>query len=159
MSGLAEDRSAEEGLMLCGLEADGQSFGIDTRRIREVVGVTPVQRVPLAPACIAGMVSYRGEVLTTVSLRALLGMEPKRGLSCLLVLDGDVTWDGGAEQFGLMVDGVGGVVAVDDDLLASNPPPLEERLKRLYKAAYRVRAGLIVELDPERMRPGVLGSQ
>jgi purine-binding chemotaxis protein CheW len=151
MSGLIDEAGEADGLMLCRLEADGQSFGIDTRRIREVLGVTVVQRVPLAPAFIAGMVSYRGEVLTTVSLRALLGMEPKGGPSCLLVLDGDVQWTGGDEQFGLMVDG--------DDLLANNPPPLGERLKRLYKAAYRVRKGLIVELDPERMRPGVVGCE
>jgi chemotaxis signal transduction protein len=49
-------------------------FGIETRQIREVLGTTTPQRVPLAPEYIAGVVPYRGEVLTTVSFRALLGL-------------------------------------------------------------------------------------
>lgn len=142
-----------EDLMLCAFETGGISFGIDTRRIREVLGGTLIHKVPLAPHFIAGMVSYRGEVLTTISLRALLAMPPYGGESCLLVLDGPVQWNGDAEQFGLMVDTVGGVVAVGRDLLANNPPPLNEHLRRVFQAAYRGKAGLIVQLDPERMRP------
>ncbi len=145
--------TTRDDLMLCALETGSFRFGIDTRRIREVLGVTHVQRVPLAPRFIAGVVAYRGEVLTTVSLRALLALPPFAGDSCLLVLDGDVQWNGDAEQFGLMVDTVGGVVAVEEDLLASNPPPLQEHLRQLFQAAYRGRAGLIVQLDPDRMRP------
>lgn len=145
--------SIAEGLILCALETGGQSFGIDTRCIREVLGDTPVQRVPLAPPFIGGIVSYRGELLTAVSLRALLGMPPFEKVSALLVLDGELQWNGEAEQFGLMVDAVGGVVPVGENLLADNPPPLEEHLRRLFQAAYRARFGLIVQLDPERMRP------
>jgi purine-binding chemotaxis protein CheW len=142
-----------EDLMLCAIETGGFSFGIDTRRIREVLGVTPVQKVPLAPHFISGMVSYRGEVLTTVSLRALLAMPPYECESCLLVLDGLMRRNGEAEQFGLMVDRVGGVVAVGEDLLANNPPPIAEWLRCLFQAAYRGRTGLIVQLNPEQMRP------
>jgi len=62
---------------------------IDTRQIREVLGTTAPQRVPLAPEYIAGVVSYRGEVLTTVSFRALLGLECRAGSNCILVFDGE----------------------------------------------------------------------
>ncbi len=53
---------------------EARRFGIDTRKIREVLGERDLQRVPMAPAFIAGVVPYRGEVLTTVNLRALLGL-------------------------------------------------------------------------------------
>ena len=54
-------------------------FGIDTTGDSRGAGSRAPQRVPLAPAYIAGVMPYRGEVLTTVSLRALLGMEDGSG--------------------------------------------------------------------------------
>ena len=66
-----------------------ETFGIDTSKIREVLGERDLQRVPMSPAFIAGVVPYRGEVLTTVNLRALLGMELQRGRCCVLVMEDD----------------------------------------------------------------------
>ena len=101
------------------------------------------------------MVTYRGEVLTTVSLRVVLGMEPaeKGSGSYVLVLDGDLNWEGAAEQFGLQVDGVDGVVAVVEDLLLANPPALSEAYRSLCLAAYRAKGGVVVQLDPEELKP------
>jgi purine-binding chemotaxis protein CheW len=128
-------------------------FGMDTRKIREVLGIRVVQRIPLAPRYIAGAVSYRGEVLTTVSLRALLGLSPTAGETWVMVLDGETSRPGKAEPFGLMVDAVGGVTMVMEDLLRENPPTLPESYRGLCCGAFRTPEGLLVELDPERLRP------
>ena len=77
----------EDRVSLCLLLTGDGRYGIDTRKIREVLGGRTVQRVPLAPAYIGGIVPYRGEVLTAVSFRALLGMVPYPGESAVLVLD------------------------------------------------------------------------
>ena len=71
----------EETVSVCSLRAGTGLFGIDTREIREVLGATVPQRVPLAPEYIAGVVPYRGEVLTTVCFRMLLGLERWAGAS------------------------------------------------------------------------------
>src|ERR1700727_2650494 len=62
----------------------GGGSGSDTSKIREVLGERELQRVPMSPGFIAGVVPYRGEVLTTVNLRALLGMEAHSGKGCVL---------------------------------------------------------------------------
>ena len=73
---MSEDAAIE----LCEMYTGGKVFGIATSAIREVLGVRTVHRVPLAPDFIAGMVAYRGEVLTTVSLRSALGvLDPGAG--------------------------------------------------------------------------------
>jgi len=137
---------------LCSLRAGSGLFGIDTRQIREVLGKTAPQRVPLAPEYIAGVVPYRGEVLTTVSLRALLGLEPWTGAHCVLVFDDEEN----EERFGLTVDGVGGVVTLGRDALETNPGALDARGVALFDGAYRMQPGLIVRLDPRRLRPSRL---
>ncbi|SNS37022.1 purine-binding chemotaxis protein CheW [Granulicella rosea] len=158
----------EEYLSLCSFTAGTARFGIDTHRIREVLGRRLLQRVPLAPAYIGGIVPYRGEVLTTVSFRALLGLPPFAGESAVLVLEDCESGDRGPndeqeqhgtarESFGLMVDAVGGVVTVARSILAANPATLDERSKTLFDGAFRMPDGLLIRLDPGMLRPARLG--
>jgi purine-binding chemotaxis protein CheW len=137
---------------ICSLRVGTGMFGIDTRQIREVLGTTAPQRVPLAPEYIAGVVPYRGDVLTTVSFRALLGLERRAGANCVLVFADEEN----EERFGLMVDGVGGVIAVGRSLLEANPSGLDARSQELFDGAYKLQSGLMVRLDPQRLRPSRL---
>src|SRR5260370_4240481 len=141
-----------EAVSVCSMLAGNESFGIDTAKIREVLGNRDLQRVPMAPAYIGGVVPYRGEVLTTVNFRALLGKGEHTEASCVLVLDDDEA----GERFGLVVDAVGGVVTVNRKMLEANPCTLEARAKWLFDGAYKMQTGLLVRLDPQRLRPSRL---
>lgn len=147
-----EMQDESDAVSLCSLFAGSESFGIDTRKIREVLGKRELQRVPMAPAYIGGVVPYRGEVLTAVNFRALLGMEDSAAVSCVLVLEDDE----GEERFGLAVDEVGGVVTVNRRMLEENPCTLEARGKWLFDGAYKMQTGLMVQLDPKRLCPSRL---
>lgn len=143
----------DDSTSLCSIFAGDESFGIDTGKIREVLGKRELERVPMAPAFVAGVVPYRGDVLTTVSFRALLGLSESDGAGCVLVLeDSD-----GEERFGLLVDVVGGVVTVSRKMLEANPCTLEARCKWLFDGAYKMPNGLMVQLDPQKLRPSQLG--
>ena len=142
----------DDAVSLCSMFAGSESFGIDTRKIREVLGKRDLQRVPMAPAFIGGVVPYRGEVLTTVDFRALLGMGEHTETSCVLVLEDE----DGEERFGLVVDAVGGVVTVNRNMLEANPCTLESRGKWLFDGAYKMATGLMVQLDPQKLRPSRL---
>jgi len=147
-----EIQDENDAVSLCSMFAGNESFGIDTAKIREVLGNRDLQRVPMAPAYIGGVVPYRGEVLTTVNFRALLGKGEHTEASCVLVLDDDEA----GERFGLVVDAVGGVVTVNRKMLEANPCTLEARAKWLFDGAYKMQTGLLVQLDPQRLRPSRL---
>jgi purine-binding chemotaxis protein CheW len=137
-----------DAISVCLVRVDGQVFGIDTRQIREVLGKTVLQPVPLAPEYVAGVASYRGEVLSTVSLRVLLGMEKWSGASYVVVLE-DAEDD---LRFGLAVDGMGGVAMVSRQTLEPNPSTLDARSKALFAGAYQVSEELVAMLDLFRLR-------
>jgi purine-binding chemotaxis protein CheW len=141
-----------DAVSLCSLYAGEETFGIDTRKIREVLGERDLQRVPMSPPFIAGVVPYRGEVLTTVNLRVLLGMETSSSSGCVLVMEDDEA----AERFGLVVDAVGGVVTVSRRTLEANPCTLAARGKWLFDGAYKMENGLMVRLDPQKLCPSRL---
>ena len=64
--------------------------------------------------------------------------------------------DEAAERFGLVVDAVGGVVTVSRRVLENNPCTLESRAKWLFDGAYKMDAGLMVQLDPKKLSPSRL---
>lgn len=139
----------EDVFSLCQMMLGGQSMGIDTRKIREVLGARSIQRVPLAQPGIAGVISYRGDVLTAVDLRELFALESGEGERSVLVIEGE-------ERFAVAVDSVGGVASVRQKDREPNPDTLPTRSKALFDGAFKVEERLIVQLDPERLRPSRL---
>jgi purine-binding chemotaxis protein CheW len=137
---------------ICSVRLDQALYGIPITHILEIVGSVRPQPVPLAPAFVGGLIHYRGDVLTTVSLRQLLGLPPRQGSQDLLVLESS----GGF--FGLLVDAVGEVLTLCSDGHESNPSTLDERSRALFAGAYKLENGLLVMLDPERLDPMRLGA-
>jgi purine-binding chemotaxis protein CheW len=132
---------------MCSVRLGQTLFGIPISHILEIVGAARPQPVPLAPSFVGGLVHYRGDVLTTVSLRQLLGMPPREGPQDILVLE----CAGGC--FGLLVDSVGEVLTVSSGDFEPNPSILNERRRALLAGAYKLKDSLLVMLDPERLDP------
>ena len=94
-----------------------------------------------------GLIHYRGDVLTTVSLRQLLALPPKDGAQDVLVLESK----GGC--FGLLVDSVGEVLSASTAEYEPNPSILNGHRRDLLAGAYKLKDQLLVMLDPERLDP------
>jgi purine-binding chemotaxis protein CheW len=132
---------------MCSVRLGQTLFGVPITHILEIVGSARPQPVPLAPAFVGGLVHYRGDVLTTVSLRQLLGMPPKDGSQDILVLESA----GGI--FGLLVDSVGEVLNASTTDHEPKPSILDERHRALFAGAYKLKDSLLVMLDPEQLDP------
>lgn len=132
---------------VCSVRLGKTLFGVPIRHILEIVGAARPQPVPLAPGFVGGLVHYRGDVLTTVSLRELLGLPPRQGAQDILVLESA----GGC--FGLLVDSVSEVLTVSSADYEPNPSILDERRRALLAGAYKLKNSLLVMLDPERLDP------
>jgi purine-binding chemotaxis protein CheW len=140
---LAQDQSIE----MCSVRVGSTLYGIPVTSIVEILGKPTKQRVPLAPGYIGGLVHYRGEVLTTVSLRSLLRMPPHDAAEDILVFEGA---DG---YFGLLVDEVSEVITVLPADFEGTPSTLDNRRKALFAGTYKLSNALLVMLDPERLDP------
>src|ERR1017187_2843662 len=146
-----KEKTATVLVEMCSVRLGQTLFGVPIKHILEIVGSARPQPVPLAPAFIGGLVHYRGDVLTTVSLRQLLGLPPNDGRQDILVLESS----GGC--FGLLVDSVGEVLTVSSADHEPNPSILDERRRALFAGAYKLKDSLLVMLDPEQLDPMRLG--
>jgi len=147
MKGIDRKEKSPAPAEMCSVRLGTALFGVPISHILEIVGAARPQPVPLAPAFVGGLVHYRGDVLTTVSLRQLLDMPLREGPQDLLVLESA----GGC--FGLLVDSVGEVLTVSSGEHEPNPSTLDERRKSLFAGAYKLKGGLMILLDPERLDP------
>jgi purine-binding chemotaxis protein CheW len=137
---------------MCSVRLGAALYGVPITHILEIVGAARPQPVPLAPVFVGGLVHYRGDVLTTVSLRQLLDMPPKDGPQDILVLESS----GGC--FGLLVDSVGEVLTVSSADHEPNPSILDGRRKALFAGAYKLKDSLLIMLNPEQLDPMRLGA-
>ena len=135
---------------VCSVRVGTTLFGIPIQHILEIVGSARPQPIPLAPGFVGGLIHYRGDVLTTVSLRYLLDLPPLEGAQDVLVLESE------AGCFGLQVDSVGEVLSVSGIDYEPNPSILNERRRTLLAGAYKLKESLLIMLDPERLDPAQL---
>jgi purine-binding chemotaxis protein CheW len=147
-----KEKAAAALVEICSVRLGQTLYGVPITHILEIVGSARPQPVPLAPLFVGGLVHYRGDVLTTVSLRQLLGLPPRDGPQDILVLESS----GGC--FGLLVDSVGEVLTLSSAEHEPNPSIVDERRRALFAGAYKLKDSLLVMLDPEQLDPMRLGA-
>ncbi len=136
-----------EQVEICSVRLAKGLFGIAIPHILEIVGGARPQPVPLAPPFVGGLMHYRGDVLTTVSLRQLIDLPPMEGPQDVLVVESS------SGCFGLLVDSVGEVLTVSSEEFEPNPSTVNEKRRMLFAGAYKLKDELLIMLDPERLDP------
>lgn len=134
------------GRELCTFEVAGCLFGLDVRRVQEVLRTHTMTRVPLAPRAIRGLINLRGQIVLAIDLHYCLGLRQTLGDSCVMsvVLRSD---DG---PISLLVDVIRDVAEVNDVALAL-PDTLDENARSLIRGAYPRGERLLLELDVDRV--------
>ena len=124
-----------------------QLFGLPISRVQDVFMPQRLTRVPLARPEIAGVLNLRGRIVTAIDMRRRLGL-PKRddGRKPMAV---GIEFKG--ESYGLLIDTVGEVLKLDDNMRESNPVNLDVRLARVSAGVHRLDGQLLVVLDVDRV--------
>jgi purine-binding chemotaxis protein CheW len=100
---LAEDRRAGKYLTF---HLGKEEFGIQVLKVREIMGVQDITRVPHTPPHIKGVINLRGKVIPVIDLRVKFGMPEIEYTqrTCIIVVQVRMGCDN--VQMGIVVDGV-----------------------------------------------------
>ena len=116
--GMGEEEGGAELLReLLAFELAHSPYAIPVERVREIVRVREMTRVPRVPDWVRGVVTLRGEVVQVIDLRMRLGLEatePGRR-SRIVVLHGD-----DERITGVLVDAVREVMRVAEDAFSAS---------------------------------------
>ncbi|HEX4022448.1 MAG TPA: chemotaxis protein CheW [Acidobacteriaceae bacterium] len=149
-------RNVSEGVThddVCSIHVGNERFAVRLTDVFEVTASVELRACPLSPPHIAGLMQYRGEVLTTVCLRTLLGMQRGPGPASSVVMIGS------RGLFALLVDEIGEVLPVAISSYEPVPATVETRCQELLSGTYKLEHGLLPVLDAKRLEPSALRSQ
>jgi purine-binding chemotaxis protein CheW len=130
----------------CTFYVDSLFLGIDVQQIQEVIRYQGMTRVPLAAAAISGLINLRGQIVTAIDLRCRLGLPLRKADETPM----NVVVRDGENAVSLLVDRIGDVLEVDDDLFESPPSTVRASVRGLIVGAYKLSDRLLLVLDTER---------
>ena len=126
-------------------------FGVEVERIQEVIRYQDMTPVPLAPHVVRGLINLRGQIVTAIDLRRRLEIEAppvdpndEEHLPMNVV----IRTEEGVVSF--LVDEIGDVLEVEDDVSEAPPETLTGVARELIRRVYKLEGQLLLVLDAER---------
>jgi len=101
---------------------NGEIYGSDIDRIKEIIEYGTITRVPLTPEYLRGVINLRGNVVPVVDLAIRIGKErsPVSKKTCIIIVEMKCS-DGEVVDIGFVVDEVDEVIGICDDQIISPP--------------------------------------
>jgi purine-binding chemotaxis protein CheW len=130
----------------CTFYVDGHYFGVEVRRVQEVIRYQAMTRVPLAPPVVRGLINLRGQIVTAIDLRRRLDLRERAADQ--LPVNVVIQTDDGAVS--LLVDEIGDVMEVPEELFERSPETLQGAARDLIQGAYKLKDRLLLILDTDR---------
>lgn len=118
-------------------------LGIVIGEVEEISRLQVVTPVPGAPACVRGVMSLRGEVVTVLDLRVVFGL----GTTPCGCRTRNVIVQQSGEKTGLLVDGVADVIRARRSELLPPPANLNGADCKMFRAVYRLENDLVAVVD------------
>ena len=130
----------------CTFYLDGLFFGVEVENVQEVIRYQEMTGVPLASPVVRGLINLRGQIVTALDLRRRLELpdRPDGQLPMNVVVRDE---DGAVS---LLVDEIGDILEVDEELFERPPENLSGVARELIKGAYKVDGRLLLTLDVDR---------
>ena len=96
-------------------------FAVDVAKVREILDVTAITKVPQTPEYMRGVINLRGSVVPVMDMRLKFGLPATERTvnTCIIVME--VTHDGETMVLGSLADSVQEVLELEPDQI--EPPP------------------------------------
>jgi purine-binding chemotaxis protein CheW len=143
----------ENSQLFCTFRTADRWFGIPIQDVKEVTTQTTCTRIPHAPREVAGYVNIRGHIFMALDSRLLLQLDAMATAESRLIL----FKPGVGPSFGLLVDEIGDIVAIDasqiEDFGTGAHEPSAgvsgDRVNMITRIC-KLPAGLLVILEPRK---------
>jgi len=145
---LQSDKATEERMQLVSFILDKEEYGVEVLKVREIIRMPNITRVPNTPAYVEGVINLRGKVIPIISLRKRFSLDDEEVDNRTRIMVMDMT----NELTGFIVDSVAEVIRITADEIQPAPPVVTGGVDQEYLSGVINREDrLLVLLDLERL--------
>jgi purine-binding chemotaxis protein CheW len=134
-----------EGKQYCTFTVGDLYLGVDVLCVQEVIRFQEMTLVPLAHAVVRGLINLRGQIVTAIDLRRRMDL-PERESDVHQV---NVVIETAEGAISLLVDEIGDVVEVSEELFERPPDTLRGPARELIRGTYKLPNRLLLILDAD----------
>ena len=131
---------------LCTFYLNGLYLGVDVTRVQEVIRYQEMTRVPLSAPEVRGLINLRGQIVTAIELRTRMGFPPRPDSQLPMNVVIRASWG----NVSLLVDEIGDVVEVSEEMFERLPETIPAAMRDLFQGIYKLNQKLLLVLDTER---------
>lgn len=124
-------------------------FGIDVKRVQEIIRFHEISTVPLAPKVISGLINLRGDIVTAIDLGLRLEIDENRSVDRESQMNVVIRTE--ENSVSLVVDRVGDILEVEDGQYEKPPETLKGAAKDLIVGTYKLEDRLLLLLDIDKV--------
>ncbi len=140
--------SNNELIQLVSFNLDEEEYGVDVLKVREIIRMPTVTRVPNTPHYIEGVINLRGKVIPIISMRKKFNLSDmdNDNQTRIMVMDMD------GELMGFVVDAVSEVIRISEIEIQPPPPVVNGGIDQICLSGVINREDrLLVLLDLEKV--------
>jgi len=132
-----------------------EEYGLEILKVREIIGLMDITKVPKTPHDIRGVINLRGKVIPVLDLRLKFGMEAKQDTeeTCIIVVD--IAGEDGSILMGILVDAVSEVLDIQSSEIEDAPTFGADVDTRFILGIGKVKNTVKILLDIDRVLTGV----
>ena len=128
-------------------ELDGEYYGVDILKVREINGMMDITAVPQTPVFMKGLINLRGKVVPVIDLRLKFGIQESQYDERTSIIVIEFKSIHGQVQMGIVVDTVSEVINIPAENI-EDAPNFGARLKSEYiKGMAKTKNKVIIILD------------
>lgn len=145
---VTSDDTHGELIQLVSFNLDQEEYGVDVLKVREIIRMPIVTRVPNTPHYVEGVINLRGKVIPIISMRKKFG---------LMEIDTDkqtriMVMDVSGDLMGFIVDAVSEVIHISSSEIQPSPAVVASGIdQECIAGVINQEKRLLVLLDLERM--------
>jgi purine-binding chemotaxis protein CheW len=128
-----------------------EGYGLEILRVKEIIGLLTITKMPRTPDYIRGVINLRGKVIPVMDLRAKFGMSATEWTAetCIIVVD--ISRDDRTVHMGILVDGVSEVLDITADRIEDSPEFGDSVDTDYIKGMGKIRERVIMLLDIDKV--------
>jgi purine-binding chemotaxis protein CheW len=134
-------------MQLVSFKLSDETYGIEITKIREIILVGEITRVPETPHYIKGLINLRSSVIPVIDLRARFALAENELTQDSRIMVLNV----GRRTIGIVVDSVNEVLRVSQDQISPAPPTVASLGNQYMTGLVRLEDQLLILLDVDRL--------